>query len=133
MTAADIPAVHALERRLFPVDAWPLQMFHAELAQAETRRYLVAELAGRIVGYAGLMCIRADRGRPDHRRRAEQEGKGIGSALLTDSSGKAGCAAPRTCSWKSGPTTPAPSSSTAASASNRSTSGPATTATASTR
>ena len=57
MTAADIPAVHELERRLFPVDAWPLQMFVAELAQAETRRYLVAELPGEIVGYAGLMCI----------------------------------------------------------------------------
>ena len=27
MNAADIPAVHELERRLFPVDAWPLQMF----------------------------------------------------------------------------------------------------------
>ncbi|MCU1552596.1 MAG: rimI, partial [Arthrobacter sp.] len=34
MTAADIPAVHDLERRLFPVDAWPLQMFLDELAQA---------------------------------------------------------------------------------------------------
>ena len=42
MDAADIPAVHALERRLFPVDAWPLQMFLDELAQADTRRYLVA-------------------------------------------------------------------------------------------
>ncbi len=34
MNGADIPAVHMLERRLFPVDAWPLQMFHDELAQA---------------------------------------------------------------------------------------------------
>ena len=42
MTEADIPAVEALERRLFPVDAWPLQMFFDELAQPETRRYLVA-------------------------------------------------------------------------------------------
>ena len=84
MTAADIPAVHELERRLFPVDAWPLQMFVAELAQAETRRYVVAELAGQIVGYAGLMCIRPIADVQTIAVVPEQEGKGIGSALLTE-------------------------------------------------
>ena len=84
MTAEDIPAVHELERRLFPVDAWPLQMFVAELAQAETRRYVVAELAGQIVGYAGLMCIRPIADVQTIAVVPEQEGKGIGSALLTD-------------------------------------------------
>lgn len=50
MTEADVPAVETLERRLFPpVDAWPLQMFFDELAQPETRRYVVAEVAGEIV------------------------------------------------------------------------------------
>ena len=84
MTPADIPAVHELERRLFPVDAWPLQMFVAELAQAETRRYVVAELAGQIVGYAGLMCIRPIADVQTIAVVPEQEGKGIGSALLTE-------------------------------------------------
>ena len=84
MTAADIPAVHELERRLFPVDAWPLQMFVAELAQAETRRYVVAELTGQIVGYAGLMCIRPIADVQTIAVVPEQEGKGIGSALLTE-------------------------------------------------
>jgi ribosomal-protein-alanine N-acetyltransferase len=84
MDAADIPAIHALERRLFPVDAWPLQMFHDELAQADTRRYLVAEIHGGIVGYAGLMCIEPISDVQTIAVVPEQEGKGIGSALLTE-------------------------------------------------
>lgn len=84
MDVADIPAVHELERRLFPVDAWPLQMFFDELAQRETRRYLVAELDGGIVGYAGLMCIEPIADVQTIAVVPEQEGKGIGSALLTE-------------------------------------------------
>jgi ribosomal-protein-alanine N-acetyltransferase len=84
MDAADIPAVHDLERRLFPVDAWPLQMFRDELAQAETRCYLVAELGGAVVGYAGLMCIEPISDVQTIAVVPEQEGKGIGSALLTE-------------------------------------------------
>ncbi|GAA2147220.1 ribosomal protein S18-alanine N-acetyltransferase [Arthrobacter humicola] len=84
MDAADIPAVHELECRLFPVDAWPLQMFRDELAQTDTRRYLVAEFHGRIVGYAGLMCIEPISDVQTIAVVPEQEGKGIGSALLTE-------------------------------------------------
>jgi [ribosomal protein S18]-alanine N-acetyltransferase len=84
MNATDIPAVHELERRLFPVDAWPLQMFLDELAQRETRRYLVAEIAGEIVGYAGLMCIEPIADVQTIAVVPEQEGNGIGSALLTE-------------------------------------------------
>ncbi|WP_326966759.1 ribosomal protein S18-alanine N-acetyltransferase [Arthrobacter sp. CG_A4] len=83
MTARDIPAVHELECRLFPVDAWPLQMFVDELSQAETRHYLVAEHAGTIVGYAGLMCMQPIADVQTIAVVPEQEGKGIGSALLT--------------------------------------------------
>jgi ribosomal-protein-alanine N-acetyltransferase len=55
----DIDPVLALERDLFPEDAWSRGMFWSELAHARgpgaTRRYVVAEDAdGRIVGYAGL-------------------------------------------------------------------------------
>ena len=84
MDAADIPAIHALELRLFPVDAWPLQMFHDELAQVDTRRYLVAEVHGGIVGYAGLMCIEPISDVQTIAVVPEQEGKGIGSALLSE-------------------------------------------------
>ncbi|HSU47253.1 MAG TPA: ribosomal protein S18-alanine N-acetyltransferase [Arthrobacter sp.] len=83
MTLDDVPAVGILEHQLFPIDAWPVQMFLDELSQPETRRYLVAETADGIVGYAGLMCIEpiADIQTiavvPDH------EGRGIGTTLLT--------------------------------------------------
>jgi len=84
MSGADIPAVHLLECRLFPVDAWPLHMFLDELAQTETRHYLVAEAAGEIVGYAGLMCIEPIADVQTIAVVPECEGQGIGSALLTE-------------------------------------------------
>lgn len=83
MTLEDVPAVNALEQRLFPVDAWPLHMFLAELSQPETRRYLVAESGGRIVGYAGLMCIEPIADVQTIAVVPEFEGRGIGSGLLT--------------------------------------------------
>ncbi|MFJ5698329.1 ribosomal protein S18-alanine N-acetyltransferase [Arthrobacter sp. NPDC093139] len=84
MVPADIPAVHALEVRLFPVDAWPLEMFVNELSQPETRRYLVAEAADGIVGYAGLMCIEPVADVQTIAVVPEYEGRGIGTALLTE-------------------------------------------------
>lgn len=84
MVSADIPAVHALEVRLFPVDAWPLQMFVDELSQTDTRHYLVAEASGEIVGYAGLMCIEPIADVQTIAVVPEHEGRGIGSALLTE-------------------------------------------------
>jgi ribosomal-protein-alanine N-acetyltransferase len=84
MVPADIPAVHKLEERLFPVDAWPLHMFVDELSQPETRRYLVAEAPDRIVGYAGLMCIEPIADVQTIAVVPEYEGRGIGSALLRE-------------------------------------------------
>ena len=84
MTPDDVTAVEVLERRLFPVDAWPLQMFFDELAQPETRRYVVAEVDGKIVAYAGLMCIEPIADVQTIAVVPEFEGKGIGSAILTE-------------------------------------------------
>jgi ribosomal-protein-alanine N-acetyltransferase len=84
MLPADIPAVHELEVRLFPVDAWPLQMFVDELSQPETRRYLIAETPDGIIGYAGLMCIEPIADVQTIAVIPEYEGKGIGTALLTE-------------------------------------------------
>lgn len=84
MLPADIPAVHQLEVRLFPVDAWPLHMFVDELAQPETRRYLIAEAPEGIVGYAGLMCVEPIADVQTIAVVPEYEGRGIGSALLTE-------------------------------------------------
>lgn len=83
MTSADVPAVDALEHQLFPVDAWPRQMFHDELAQSQTRHYLVAEDAlGMVVGYAGLMVIEPVGDIQTLAVTPEREGQGIGSQLL---------------------------------------------------
>lgn len=77
MTAADVPAVLALEGQLFPQDAWPAAFFYEELSQAEpaldagsaTRTYWVIEAAHprgttggqpqrrEILAYAGMMCV----------------------------------------------------------------------------
>lgn len=89
MTLEDVPAVDALEQRLFPGDAWPLHMFLSELSQPETRRYLVAESGGDIVGYAGLMCIEPVADVQTIAVVPEFEGRGIGSALLTRLIGEA--------------------------------------------
>ena len=89
MTLDDIPAVGLLEHRLFPIDAWPVQMFLDELSQPETRRYLVAEGGDGIVGYAGLMCIEPIADVQTIAVVPEYEGRGIGSDLLTRLIGEA--------------------------------------------
>ncbi|MCW5251533.1 MULTISPECIES: ribosomal protein S18-alanine N-acetyltransferase [unclassified Streptomyces] len=84
----DIDAVLLLERELFPEDAWSRGMFWSELAHARgpaaTRRYLVAEAGGRIVGYAGLVAS-GDQG--DVQTIAVARGRwgtGLGARLLTE-------------------------------------------------
>lgn len=89
MTLEDVPAVGLLEHRLFPIDAWPVQMFLDELSQPETRRYLVAEGSDGIVGYAGLMCIEPIADVQTIAVVPEYEGRGIGSDLLTRLIGEA--------------------------------------------
>ena len=89
MTAEDVPAVHALERKLFPIDAWPERMFRDELFQPETRRYYVAEerdpeLGPRIIAYAGVMCVPPIADVQTIAVVPEREGRGIGSAVLAE-------------------------------------------------
>lgn len=57
MTPADLPAVLRLEAALFGDEAWSEAMLTSELegAEASGRYYLVAEDAGGLVGYAGLL------------------------------------------------------------------------------
>ncbi|MBG6179755.1 ribosomal protein S18-alanine N-acetyltransferase [Arthrobacter sp. CAN_A1] len=81
---ADVPAVARLELELFPIDAWPLEMFLDEVSQTETRRYLLAESGGRLVGYAGVMCIDTTADIQTIGVLPECEGKGIGTAMLTE-------------------------------------------------
>ncbi|MGH3068508.1 MAG: ribosomal protein S18-alanine N-acetyltransferase [Streptosporangiaceae bacterium] len=57
MTPADLPAVLRLEAALFGDEAWSEAMLASELegAEASGRYYLIAEDAGGLVGYAGLL------------------------------------------------------------------------------
>ncbi|MEV6394169.1 ribosomal protein S18-alanine N-acetyltransferase [Streptomyces sp. NPDC051907] len=84
----DLEPVLALEHELFPEDAWSPGMFWSELAHARgpqaTRRYVVAEDDGEVVGYAGLA---AAGGLGDVQTIAvarSQWGAGLGARLLTD-------------------------------------------------
>ncbi|MFE6127966.1 MULTISPECIES: ribosomal protein S18-alanine N-acetyltransferase [unclassified Streptomyces] len=84
----DIGPVLDLEHALFPEDAWSTGMFWSELAHSRgpraTRRYVVAEADGKIVGYAGLA---AAGGLADVQTIAvarDQWGTGLGARLLTD-------------------------------------------------
>ncbi|WP_240487374.1 ribosomal protein S18-alanine N-acetyltransferase [Actinomadura flavalba] len=91
MTADDLDAVHALERVLFPDDAWTMGMLRGELRdQPATRHYVVAEEDGQIVGYAGLAAAGGQADVQTIGVRADQRGKGLGAALLTELLAEAG-------------------------------------------
>jgi ribosomal-protein-alanine N-acetyltransferase len=81
----DVESVLAMERQLFPVDAWSADTFWSELAGVPRRRhYVVAEEpAGCLLGYAGLAC--SGGGDADVQTlgvRRDAQGRGIGAALL---------------------------------------------------
>jgi ribosomal-protein-alanine N-acetyltransferase len=54
VTWRDIPALVAIERAVFPDDAWTEATWWAELAQRPRRDYTVARDTSGIAGYAGL-------------------------------------------------------------------------------
>ena len=77
----DVERVAALEAALFD-DAWSPEMFWNELAQADTRTYLVATDGDDVVAYAGLAAmpdeayVQTIAVAPDRQRR------GLGATLL---------------------------------------------------
>jgi len=96
MAAGDLAAVAELERALFGEEAWSVDMLAAELAAAATGRYyLVAEQAGTVAGYAGLLAPGG--GQADVLTIAVNEdrwGQGVGTALMTGllaEAGRRGC------------------------------------------
>lgn len=84
MTLDDVPAVGVLEEQLFPIDAWPLEMFFDEVVQTETRQYFVAEAAGKLVGYCGLMVVATTADIQTIGVLPGFEGRGIGTTMLTE-------------------------------------------------
>ncbi len=81
MTLHDVEAVHILETELFPADAWPLEMFLAEI-QHPTRGYIVAFEDDLLVGYAGAMSIAETADVQTIAVRPSYEGQGIGRTML---------------------------------------------------
>jgi len=84
----DIDPVLELEKDLFPEDAWSRGMFWSELAHARgaaaTRRYLVAEEDGRLVGYAGLASAGELADVQTIAVARDHWGTGLGGRLLTE-------------------------------------------------
>ena len=83
MRLQDIPAVGMLEQKLFPIDAWPLELFFDEFAQTETRQYLIAEVDGELIGYCGVMVVGRTADIQTIGVLPDYEGRGIGTAMLT--------------------------------------------------
>jgi ribosomal-protein-alanine N-acetyltransferase len=83
MTTADLDTVLALEQELFGEEAWSRQMLAGELGQQPASRYyLVAELDGKIVGYAGLLAAGGQGDVLTIAVATARWGRGIGTALL---------------------------------------------------
>lgn len=85
----DIAPVLALERELFPQDAWSVGMFWSELAHARgpraTRHYTVARTPdGTVVGYAGLAAVDGAADVQTIAVAPARQGTGLGARLLTD-------------------------------------------------
>ncbi|MFE3034503.1 ribosomal protein S18-alanine N-acetyltransferase [Streptomyces canus] len=84
----DIDPVLELEKDLFPEDAWSRGMFWSELAHSRgpeaTRRYVVAEENGRIVGYAGLASAGELADVQTIAVARDHWGTGLGATLLTE-------------------------------------------------
>ncbi|MFI8073069.1 ribosomal protein S18-alanine N-acetyltransferase [Streptomyces sp. NPDC086033] len=84
----DIDSVLELEKDLFPEDAWSRGMFWSELAHSRgpeaTRRYVVAEVGERLVGYAGLASAGELADVQTIAVARDHWGTGLGSVLLAE-------------------------------------------------
>lgn len=80
----DVEAVAALETALFPQDAWSAESFWSELAQYDSRHYVVAERDGAVVGYAGLAAAASEADVLTVAVDAGERGRGLGRRLLCE-------------------------------------------------
>ena len=79
MTMADVDGVAAVEAATFPTP-WSRDAFASEMKNAAAR-YLVAEMDGQIIGYAGAWIILDESHITNIAVQKEQRGRGIGRAL----------------------------------------------------
>src|SRR3954453_15385431 len=82
MRLADLAAVLELEEELFAPDTWTAAMYRDELSRTDTRYFLVAEDADRVVGYAGLIAYDDEAHVATIGVATARQGEGIGAQLL---------------------------------------------------
>ncbi|MGN1369334.1 MAG: ribosomal protein S18-alanine N-acetyltransferase [Aristaeellaceae bacterium] len=81
MTAQDVDGVAAVEAATFPTP-WSREAFASEMRNVAAR-YLVAEKAGKIIGYAGAWIILDESHITNIAVLKEERGQGIGRALTS--------------------------------------------------
>jgi ribosomal-protein-alanine N-acetyltransferase len=82
MTTDDLPAILELEEDLFAPDTWSAATYRDELAQTDTRHYLVAESGSGIVGYGGLIAYDDEAHIATLGVAVDRQGEGLGALLL---------------------------------------------------
>ena len=79
----DVDGVMDLERDLFGDECWTVAMFWSELAESDTRYYLIARDGAEIVGYAGLCAYPEESFVQTIAVKRDRQGTGVGTRLLT--------------------------------------------------
>lgn len=80
MTLADVDGVHAIEEATFP-RPWTREDFVKEMTRNACARYLVAEQAGEIVGFAGAWIVLDEAHITNIAVARARRGQGVGKAL----------------------------------------------------
>ncbi len=83
MAYADLDGVVALEEATFP-SPWSRATFADELARPHSRGWLVAEEAGVLVGYGGVMVVDGEAHLMNIAVRSDRRREGVASALLDE-------------------------------------------------
>ncbi len=81
MRRRHLSAVRRIDAEVYP-RPWSLAMYHQELAHPESRRYVIARMGGRIVGYAGLMMVAGEGHVTSVAVDPGHQGRGIGTRLV---------------------------------------------------
>ena len=82
MTLDDLDAVVAIEAATFPIP-WSRDSFRQELERNVAARYLVAEMEGQVIGYAGAWIILDESHITNIAIEESRRGLGYGRALTT--------------------------------------------------
>lgn len=89
----DIDRCVAIERQVFPEDAWSRETFWSELAERATRTYLVAEggagVVGTVVGYAGIAVVAGEADLQTVAVDPAAQGRGLGRRLVREATAAA--------------------------------------------